>query len=69
MSGVGNRSSRRSGSRTREESKVGGNAGVGSGANSETIPKSCLIFALANPRSGDGLARGFLTDFPALNEK
>ena len=25
------------------------------------------IFGLANPRSGDGLASGFLTDYPARN--
>ena len=28
-----------------------------------------LIYGLANPRSGDGLASGFLTDFPHLNEQ
>ena len=27
------------------------------------------IFGLANPRSGDGLASGFLTDYPPVNEK
>lgn len=27
------------------------------------------IFAFANPRSGDGLARSFLTDYPAKNVK
>lgn len=27
------------------------------------------MFAFANPRSGDGLAAGFLTDFPAKNTK
>jgi len=27
------------------------------------------IFGLANPRSGDGLASGFLTDYPHLNEQ
>ena len=28
-----------------------------------------VIFGLANPRSGDGLASGFLTDYPPVNEK
>jgi len=27
------------------------------------------IFAFANPRSGDGLASRFLTDFPVRNDK
>lgn len=28
-----------------------------------------MIYGLANPRSGDGLASGFLTDYPPVNEK
>ena len=28
-----------------------------------------VIFGLAKPRSGDGLASGFLTDYPPVNEK
>ena len=29
--------------------------------------KRYMIFGIANPRSGDGLASGFLTDFPQVN--
>ena len=28
-----------------------------------------MIYGLANPKSGDGLASGFLTDYPPVNEK
>ena len=31
--------------------------------------KRYLIFGFCNPRSGDGLASGFLTDFPQVNIK
>ena len=32
-------------------------------------PKRYTIFALTNPRSGDGLAANFLNDYPMRNEK
>ena len=32
-------------------------------------PKRYTIFALTNPRSGDGLAASFLNDYPMRNEK
>lgn len=46
---------------TREESK---NSNAGAGGY-----QKYQIFGLANPRSGDGLASGFLTDYPPVNEK
>ena len=40
-----------------------------SSGNQGALGKRYQIFGLANPRSGDGLASGFLTDYPPVNEK
>ena len=55
---------KRSSSRSNSKKKVG----RGGDANSNLF-RRYQIFGLANPRSGDGLASGFLTDYPHLNEK
>ena len=39
------------------------------GSGKEGQARRYVIFGLANPRSGDGLASGFLTDYPPVNEK
>ena len=45
----------------REETKIG--------KQQQGKRRRYQIFGLANPRSGDGLASGFLTDYPPVNEK
>jgi len=57
---VARSSSKRKGANSREESKSG---------SGTSIHRKFQIFGLANPRSGDGLASGFLTDYPVVNEK